>query len=85
MRLWGWVAQFFGYIQDFMWFKLALVCEEPPAAVAAAVTAGAVPYRAADLQGYLNQYPSKHYSRDGAEPLMYVTVLLLSLQFKVSI
>mmetsp|Transcript_31486 Transcript_31486/g.59180 ORF Transcript_31486/g.59180 Transcript_31486/m.59180 type:complete len:867 (-) Transcript_31486:321-2921(-) len=74
---------FFSYIQDFMWFQLAIVRDEqvmdsPSVAVAA-------PFRVQDLQSFLRQYPSKHYSRDGHEPLAYVNVLLLSLQFKSAI
>jgi hypothetical protein len=38
-----------------------------------------------DLQAYLRQFPSKHYSCEGRDPLMYVSVLLLSLQFKAAL
>jgi hypothetical protein len=38
-----------------------------------------------DLQEYLLKYPSSHYSKDGKEPLLYATVLLLSLQFRQAI
>ena len=36
-------------------------------------------------RSYLRQFPSKHYSCDGRDPLMYVNVLLLSLQFKAAL
>lgn len=39
-------------------------------------------YSLADLQAYLQQYPAAHYSHGGKEPLLYVVVLLLSLQFR---
>jgi hypothetical protein len=38
-------------------------------------------YHLSDLQRYLQQYPAAHYSHGGREPLLYVVVLLLSLQF----
>ena len=39
-------------------------------------------YSLGDLQAYLQQYPAAHYSHGGKEPLLYVVVLLLSLQFR---
>lgn len=39
-------------------------------------------YLLPDLQAYLQQYPASHYSHGGKEPLLYVVVLLLSLQFR---
>ena len=39
-------------------------------------------YLLSDLQQYLQQYPAAHYSHNGKEPLLYVVVLLLSLQFR---
>ncbi len=39
-------------------------------------------YLLSDLQNYLQQYPASHYSHNGKEPLLYVVVLLLSLQFR---
>ena len=39
-------------------------------------------FRLADLQSYLAQFPPSHYSQGGKEPLLYATVLLLSLQFR---
>jgi hypothetical protein len=71
-------TSFFGYLQDFMWFELALVRGGGEAAAAAGA------YTVSDLQTYLRQYPAAHYSRDGREPLLYVTVLLLSLQVRVA-
>lgn len=34
---------------------------------------------------YLNKYPPEHYSKAGREPLLYATVLLLSLQFAAAL
>ena len=39
-------------------------------------------FKLADLQSYLTQFPPSHYSQGGKEPLLYATVLLLSLQFR---
>ena len=39
----------------------------------------------AGVQSYLAQFPPSHYSQGGKEPLMYATVLLLSLQFRESV
>ncbi|WIA20104.1 hypothetical protein OEZ85_005959 [Tetradesmus obliquus] len=43
---------------------------------------GAPAYTLAALQAELNRWGPKYYSKDGAEPLLFLTVLLLSLQFK---
>jgi len=51
--------------------------------VALLCSAGVVDcYLLSDLQSYLQQYPAAHYSHNGKEPLLYVVVLLLSLQFR---
>lgn len=42
-------------------------------------------YKLSDLQHYIVHFPSSHYSQNGKEPLLYATVLLLSLQFKAAI
>lgn len=39
-------------------------------------------YTLASLQQELNRWGPKYYSKNGKEPLLYLTVLLLSLQFK---
>lgn len=57
------------------------VCVRPPSPCAPAGPADGG-YSLADLQGYLQQYPPAHYSHGGKEPLLYVVVLLLSLQFR---
>ncbi|KAG2493502.1 hypothetical protein HYH03_008318 [Edaphochlamys debaryana] len=78
-------------IEDFMWAKLALVAagaaaSGPAAAAAAAAAAagipaaGVQPYTLAELQADINRWPPQYYSKQNREPLLYVTVLLLSLQ-----
>ena len=42
-------------------------------------------YTLSDLQQYLTQFPPTHYSQGGKQPLLYVTVLLLSLQFRAAL
>ncbi|KAK9915316.1 hypothetical protein WJX75_007541 [Coccomyxa subellipsoidea] len=77
-------------IEDFMWFKLALV---RPSRGETATSSGyfasgageSWAYTLADLQAYLGQFPAAHYSHGGREPLLYCTVLLLSLQFRAAV
>lgn len=38
-------------------------------------------YTLADLQTDINRWNSQYYSKQGKEPLLYVMVLLLTLQF----
>lgn len=52
-----------------------LVCVLPPL-----LTAALTPHLR-----YLNKYPPEHYSKAGREPLLYATVLLLSLQFTAAL
>ncbi|KAL4437959.1 hypothetical protein ABPG77_004180 [Micractinium sp. CCAP 211/92] len=80
---------FFPTIEDFLWFKLSLVRPEGRVASvsftggASGSSAGVLDcYLLSDLQNYLQQYPASHYSHNGKEPLLYVVVLLLSLQFR---
>lgn len=58
----------------------------PPLFVACATTTLAVPhptaYTLTSLQSELNRWDSKYYTSGGKDPLVYLTVLLLSLQFK---
>lgn len=81
-------------IEDFMWAKLALVGAAQPAAAqggglspsfAASPGLPGAPgaaggYSLADLQADINRWPPQYYSKQSREPLLYVTVLLLSLQ-----
>ncbi|KXZ50944.1 hypothetical protein GPECTOR_14g190 [Gonium pectorale] len=83
-------------IEDFMWAKLALVgggggggaggAGSSAAAAAAGVpSAGVAPLTLADLQSDINRWPSSYYSKQTREPLLYVTVLLLSLQLPAAV
>jgi hypothetical protein len=38
-----------------------------------------------ELQGELSRWPATYYSKGGKEPLLYGTVLLLSLQFRAAL
>ena len=42
----------------------------------------AAAYSLSALQTELNRWGARYYSKDGREPLLYLTVLLLSLQFR---
>lgn len=68
--------------------SLLAVSACPAASGVAGVRAGAGEswaYTLADLQAYLGQFPAAHYSHGGREPLLYCTVLLLSLQFRAAV
>eukprot|EP00198_Chlamydomonas_reinhardtii_P014412 XP_001703749.1 predicted protein [Chlamydomonas reinhardtii] len=80
-------------IEDFMWAKLAVVAGSSgggaagggaaagaAAAASGGVVAGVQPYSLADLQADINRWPPQYYSKQSREPLLYVTVLVLSLQ-----
>ena len=56
-----------------------------PLSACAAASGEAGAYALADLQAYLQQFPGAHYSAQGREPLLYATVLLLSLQFRAAV
>jgi hypothetical protein len=49
---------------------------------AAAVAAAAAGYTLSALQAELNRWDSKYYTQNGKDALVYLTVLLLTLQFK---
>jgi len=79
-------------IEDFMWAKLALVDVSAGQGSSASQMGGSqfsiyggvggiAPYTIADLHADLNRWPAAYYSKQGKEPLLFVTVLLLSLQF----
>ncbi|MEW5300072.1 MAG: hypothetical protein WDW36_003029 [Sanguina aurantia] len=76
-------------LEDFMWAKLCMIA--PPASpgtvsnLAAGYSSGPPSYSLAEFQTDLNRWPPTYYSRTGKEPLLYVTVLLLSLQIGTAI
>ncbi|GAB4816873.1 hypothetical protein N2152v2_003919 [Parachlorella kessleri] len=76
---------FFSTIEDFLWFKLRLVRVDDKGPSASVGAGYYEVYTLADLQQYLQQYPPGHYSHNGKEPLLYVLVLLLSLQFRAAV
>lgn len=53
----------------------------PPPPAASSLTK----YSLADLQAYLNKFTRGHYTKEGREPLLYVSVLLLSLQLHAAV
>lgn len=61
------------------------VCSSSPRGRCAAGAGESWAYTLADLQSYLGQFPATHYSHGGREPLLYATVLLLSLQFRAAV
>ena len=86
-------------IEDFMWAKLTLVSTGlasgetgsrggvPPLSMFGAATPSTIvtPYSISDMQADLGKWGSSYYSKQGKEPLLYVTVLLLSLQLHAAL
>ncbi|KAL3698515.1 hypothetical protein R1sor_012591 [Riccia sorocarpa] len=76
----------FSTIEDFLWFKLAMVRDAPgDASIAAVAHLGLTPYTLEDLQSYLIKFEPSYYTKNGKDPLVYPYVLLLSLQFHTAI
>lgn len=69
---------FFSNIEDFLWFKLALVRTY-------ARPAESTQFSVEEMQRYLNEFQPRHYSKEGKQPLLYAMVLLLSLQFHAAV
>lgn len=59
--------------------RLSFFDTPPPA------PAGVAPYRLSDLQAELNRWGPGYFSSGGKQPLLHVTVLLLSLQFHAAL
>lgn len=77
---------FFPTIEDFLWFRLGLVRAGSKDSTSnggggGGALSGLDHHTLQDLQQYLLQYPAAHYSHGGREPLLYVVVLLLTMQF----
>ncbi|PKA58472.1 Uncharacterized protein AXF42_Ash013978 [Apostasia shenzhenica] len=70
----------FNTIEDFMWFKLSAVRDCPSGSSSVVLNEGWVPYTLEDLQGYLNKFEPSYYTKNGKDPLVYLYVLLLSIQ-----
>ena len=73
---------FFSTIEDFMWFRLSLVRSRTFSASGLSELDN---YTILDLVKYLMQYPASHYTHGGKEPMLYVIVLIMSLQFKAAL
>ncbi|KAL8095363.1 hypothetical protein AgCh_036729 [Apium graveolens] len=69
----------FNTIEDFLWFKLCAVRDQPGGS-SFALDAGSSPYTLNDLQAYLNKFEPSYYTKNGKDPLVYPYVLLLSIQ-----
>ncbi|BBN03469.1 nuclear pore complex protein Nup93 [Marchantia polymorpha subsp. ruderalis] len=76
----------FSTIEDFLWFKLAMVRDTASdASIAGVVQQGLTPYTLEDLQRYLIKFEPSYYTKNGKDPLVYPYILLLSLQFHTAI
>lgn len=69
----------FNTIEDFLWFKLCAVRDQPGGS-SFALNDGSSPYTLNDLQAYLNKFEPSYYTKNGKDPLVYPYVLLLSIQ-----
>ncbi|GLJ24656.1 hypothetical protein SUGI_0471390 [Cryptomeria japonica] len=76
----------FSTIEDFLWFKLAVVRDTGGASSSLAlVPEGLAPYSLEDLQNYLNKFEPSYYTKNGKDPLVYPYVLLLSIQLQLAV
>ncbi|KAL1813541.1 hypothetical protein ACET3Z_023606 [Daucus carota] len=69
----------FNTIEDFLWFKLCAVRDQPGGS-SFVLNDGSSPYTLTDLQAYLNKFEPSYYTKNGKDPLVYPYVLLLSIQ-----
>ncbi|KAF3776210.1 Nuclear pore complex protein [Nymphaea thermarum] len=69
----------FTTIEDFLWFMLSAVRDDP-SRVSSVPIDGLVPYKLEDLQVYLNKFEPSYYTKNGKDPLVYPYVLFLSIQ-----
>eukprot|EP01018_Ginkgo_biloba_P022309 Gb_32484 [translate_table: standard] len=76
----------FNTIEDFLWFKLAVVRDTGGASSSLAIVSdGLAPYSLEDLQNYLNKFEPAYYTKNGKDPLVYPYVLLLSIQPQLAV
>lgn len=76
----------FSTIEDFLWFKLAVVRDIGGASSSLSVVRdGLSPYSLEDLQNYLNKFEPAYYTKNGKDPLVYPYVLLLSGQLQLAV
>lgn len=72
----------FSTIEDFLWFRLAMIGNPSDTSSSAD---GSKSYTLEELQSYLTKFQPSHYTKNGKDPLVYPYVLLLSLQFHAAI
>jgi nuclear pore complex protein Nup93 len=74
----------FSTIEDFLWFKLAVVRDIGGASSSLSVGHdGLSPYSLEDLRNYLKKFEPAYYTKNGKDPLVYPYVLLLSGQLQL--
>jgi len=73
----------FSTIEDFLWFRLAMIGN--PSDMSRTSADGSTSYTLEELQSYLTKFQPSHYTKNGKDPLVYPYVLLLSLQFHAAI
>ncbi|KAG0576106.1 hypothetical protein KC19_5G056000 [Ceratodon purpureus] len=76
----------FSTIEDFLWFRLAMIGNPSDTSSQPRTSAdGSMSYTLEELQSYLTKFQPSHYTKNGKDPLVYPYVLLLSLQFHAAI
>ena len=73
----------FSTIEDFLWFRLAMIGN--PSDLSRTSADGSMSYTLEELQSYLTKFQPSQYTKNGKHPLVYPYVLLLSLQFHTAI
>jgi nuclear pore complex protein Nup93 len=74
----------FSTIEDFLWFRLAMI-RDTPSSHTPTQQDGSTSYTLEDLQKYLIKFEPSHYTKNGKDPLVYPYVLLLSLQLHAAV
>lgn len=75
----------FTTIEDFLWFKLAMVRDVSQSPSTGLAQQSMPLYTLQDLQSYLVKFEPSYYTKNGKDPLVYPYVLLLSLQLHAAI
>lgn len=76
----------FSTIEDFLWFRLAMIGNSSDTSSQARPSAdGSMSYTLEEFQTYLTKFQPSHNTKNGKDPLVYPYVLLLSLEFDAAV
>ncbi|PVU95123.1 hypothetical protein BB561_002029 [Smittium simulii] len=68
--------------EDYLWHQLVMIREVEEKT---SYASGLSKYTLSDLQNLLNRFGQKHFDPSGSNPLLYFSVLMISLQFEQAI